>query len=454
MSLSTLIFYVRYSLQLMLLVSIFLIGEPRRKYFFLRLLPALAVYFAVMYVLYSMWSWINAAFGIQIPFVLSSIINFTCMFSMMLGIIYLCFDIKWLNVIFNGTGGYALQHATFCVLRMITYFSGTFNTQTPSGLLMDYLFIRILPYVAVALVFYFYVLKPKRRSGELEYKNARMILFSVIIFLGAIILNELAFLIPGENSLSDSFTSEVVCKGYSALCSVVSLAMLFSMSKNLKIEHDKYLQERIFEIQRSQYSISKETVELFNIKFHDMKHMIDALERDGGNFNNKNEVMAQLKKEVSGVGMIFDTGNKALDTVLMQKSLVCQNYGIRFTCMADGGLAKIIEDTDLYVLVANILDNAINAVKSLEEERRSIELTIGESGGALLINCENYCGKTTRFVDGLPVTDGDSRYHGFGTRSIVHTVEKYNGAARMYQDGDVFHTALVFPLDGEKKSDN
>ena len=437
--------YIRYSLQLMLLVSVFLIGEPRRKYFLVRLIPSLAVYFGVVTVLSFVWTWIGDVAGGPVPFVFSSIVNFTIMFAMMLGGIYVCFDVKLIDVIFDGTGGYALQHAIFCLITIITYFTGKFDTDTFGGLLLDYALFRIIPYVVVALVFYFYVIKPKRVSGELEYKNGRMIFFSAVIFLGAVILNEFAFFIPGSgNQLSNTFTSAVVCKGYSILCCVVSQAMLFSISKNEKTEHDKYLQKRIFEIQRSQYSISKETVELFNIKFHDMKHMIDVL--GSGDANGKEDVIKSLKEEISGTGVIFDTGNKALDTVLMQKSLVCQSNGIRFTCLADGQLTKIIDDMDLYVLVANILDNAINAVKPLEEAKRSIELTIGESGGALLVRCENYCGKDTRFVDGLPVTDGDKRYHGFGTRSILHTVEKYKGAARMYQDGDVFHTDLVFPL--------
>ena len=437
--------YIRYSLQLLLLVSIFLIGESRKKYFLVRLISSLAVYFGVVAVLSYVWTWIGDAAGAPVPFVFSSIVNFTVMFGMMLGGIYVCFDIKLIDVIFDGTGGYALQHAIFCFITIITYFTGTFDTDTFGGLVLDYALLRIIPYVAVALFFYFYVIKPKRRSGELEYKNGRMIFFSAVIFLGAVILNEFAFFIPGSgNQLSNTFTSAVVCKGYSILCCVVSLAMQFSISKNEKTEHDKYLQERIFEIQRSQYSISKETVELFNIKFHDMKHMIDVL--GSGDANGKEEVIKSLKEEISGAGMIFDTGNKVLDTVLMQKSLVCQSNGIHFTCLADGQLTKIIDDMDLYVLVANILDNAINAVKPLEESKRGIELTIGESGGALLVRCENYCGKNTNFVNGLPVTDGDKRYHGFGTRSILHTAEKYKGAARMYQDGDVFHTDIVFPL--------
>lgn len=437
--------YIRYSVQLMLLVSIFLFDEPRRKHFSLRLAGSLILYFGVTCILAYLWTWIQNGTGVVVPFVLSSIINFTVMFAMMLGIIYLCFGVKPIDVLFDGTGGYALQHAVFCFVTIVTYFTGSFDTSTALGLFLDYALLRILPYVFVMLIFYFYVIKPRRRKGELEYKNKTMIFFSVIIFLVAVILNEFAFFIPGESTtLSSTFTSSVVCKGYSLICCVVSLALQFTISKSEKIEHDKYLQERVFEIQRSQYSISKETVELFNIKFHDMKHMIDVL--GSGDYSGKEDVIKSLKEEVSGMGMIFDTGNKALDTVLMQKSLVCQSNDIRLSCMADGQLAKIIEDMDLYVLIANILDNAINAVKQLDKDRRSIDLTIGESGGALLIRCENFCGKDTQFVDGLPVTDSDKRYHGFGTRSIVHTAEKYNGAARMYQEGDVFHTDVIFPL--------
>lgn len=437
--------YVRYSLQLILLVSIFLIHEPRRKYFFARLLPSLVVYFGVVYLLSNVWTWINNSSGITIPFMFSSIFNFTCMFLLMLGIIYLCFNIKLIDVLFDGTGGYALQHAIFCLITIITYFTGNIDTGSLGGLLLDYALLRIAPYAIVALIIYFYVIKPKWKNGELEFKNKKVLLFSVIIFLGAIILNEFTFYVPGEPAtITTTFTSAVVCKGYSIICCVVSLSMLFSITKTEKIERDKYLQERIFEIQKSQYSISKETVELVNIKFHDIKHIIGVLK--SGDSKGNGEMLEKLNEEVSKMGVIFDTGNKSLDTVLMQKALICQNNDIRFTCAADGELTKIIDDIDLYVLLANILDNAIKAVKTLDKHLRSIELTIGESGGTLLISCENFCEKNNEFIDGLPVTDGDKRYHGFGTRSIVHTAEKYNGAVSMSQEDGVFRTNIIFPL--------
>lgn len=62
-----------------------------------------------------------------------------------------------------------------------------------------------------------------------------------------------------------------------------------------------------------------------------------------------------------------------LSTVLIKKSLLCEPKKIELTCMADGKCLNHMDAVDLYALVSNILDNAIeSAVRLPESEQRTI----------------------------------------------------------------------------------
>ncbi len=56
------------------------------------------------------------------------------------------------------------------------------------------------------------------------------------------------------------------------------------------------------------------------------------------------------------------TKNAAPDVVLTGKNLSCTSQNITLTYMADGRRIGFMEDSDIYALFGNILDNAIDAV--------------------------------------------------------------------------------------------
>lgn len=124
------------------------------------------------------------------------------------------------------------------------------------------------------------------------------------------------------------------------------------------------------------------------------------------------------------------TGNDALDAILSEKGLACEQSGIAFRCMADGAAVGFMASTDIYSLFGNALDNAIEASRALERcEDRSISLTTRAVAGLLLVHVENrFAGSLSLGSDGLPLSSkGDDMHHGFGMRSMRLTAERYDG---------------------------
>ena len=86
--------------------------------------------------------------------------------------------------------------------------------------------------------------------------------------------------------------------------------------------------------------------------------------------------------------------------------------------------------SDIYFLLVNIIDNAIEASEAFEEkEKRVISLTASKKHGVLLIEETNYYkGEVSINSDGsIKTTKENKKYHGYGTKSIAYIVKKYDG---------------------------
>ena len=138
----------------------------------------------------------------------------------------------------------------------------------------------------------------------------------------------------------------------------------------------------------------------------------------------------------------------ALDVALSSKVLACQSQQITLTCLADGRSLGFMEDSDVYALFGNILDNAIEAASKISDpDKRQISLTVSNREGFLLIEAENFFSGEVTFEQGLPVTTKEDRgFHGFGTRSIQILTEKYGGDLSMTVEDGIFRLSIMLPI--------
>ena len=206
--------------------------------------------------------------------------------------------------------------------------------------------------------------------------------------------------------------------------------------------------------QKGQYQLSKETIELINHKCHDLKHQVQAI-RVVKDEKERETYLEKIEKSVQIYSAIVRTGNEILDTILTEKSLICENSGIHINCVADGSLLAFMNPVDLYTLFGNALDNAIEAVRKLEsKEKRVIDIMLYERQRFLMLQIVNpMCGEV-KFEDGLPLTTkAKNGYHGYGMKSMLHTIQKYEGHLTTEVKNGCFYFNVMLPLerDSNKK---
>ena len=206
--------------------------------------------------------------------------------------------------------------------------------------------------------------------------------------------------------------------------------------------------------QKGQYQLSKETIELINHKCHDLKHQVQAI-RAVKDEKERETYLEKIEKSVQIYSAIVRTGNEILDTILTEKSLICENSGIHINCVADGSLLAFMNPVDLYTLFGNALDNAIEAVRKLEsKEKRVIDIMLYERQSFLMLQIvDPMCGEV-KFEDGLPLTTkAKNGYHGYGMKSMLHTIQKYEGHLTTEVKNGCFYFNVMLPLerDSNKK---
>lgn len=199
---------------------------------------------------------------------------------------------------------------------------------------------------------------------------------------------------------------------------------------------------------KAKYSLAKENIDLINRKCHDLKHQMRAL-KNMEESEARTQYVSELEHSLQIYDAIVKTGNEALDTILTEKSLYCEANRILVNCVADGEKLDFINPVDLYAIFGNAMDNAIESIQSVSDSGpRVIDVLVYVKQQFLAISITNPIdGALLKFEDGLPVTTKEKNgYHGFGLKSIRHTVEKYGGFVTVEVKGGSFSLRILFPL--------
>lgn len=209
--------------------------------------------------------------------------------------------------------------------------------------------------------------------------------------------------------------------------------------------------QNVVNMQYANYQLSRESMEMVNRKYHDLKHQIAVL-RSEIDSKDKTAVLDQLEREIRAFDIQCHTGNRVMDAILTRKSAYCQDHGIQFTCVADGHALDFMGVVELSTLLGNALDNAIEGVsKVAEPEQRVIHLSVSQQRGFLRMSLENRCLEDVATGKELPqTTKADRSQHGYGLKSIRSTVEQYGGSLTLKAENGWFTLGVLIPMEQAK----
>lgn len=209
---------------------------------------------------------------------------------------------------------------------------------------------------------------------------------------------------------------------YSSVGAIFVMLLQADLVRSQRKERERTILQTMMAAQKEQYKNGVENAELVNEKYHDMKKLLSSYQKE----LNPNDLKA-LNEAINGYDDHIETGNEALDTLMTEMRGLCRRQNVQFTSYVDGSMLSFMDKLDLYMLLKNALDNALQAVTELpSKEELFIALSIRQEDGFVVLHLENPCGDV-RMKDGIPQTKQNQAYHGYGIKSMVHTAEKYGG---------------------------
>ncbi len=416
--------------------------ERRRKFPFLLAACILVCMEVILMVSLLYGYFTNSIFAYGTPAVglgdsLFKIVYYLLIFFLTFLCFLICFrssDGKW-KILFYCSGGYAAQHLAFNVSNMIRRGAGV-----EGGV---WSFCIEAGVCAVTYFFIWLILVRGRRPADGE-KNVKLkTLFSMFVLFVCIGLSRIT---TDDSTRGDlAFWAESL---YAVISCLLILGMLFSITQNDRKQDEVDMMSELLQREKEQFRLTKENIDIINIKCHDLKHQLGALR---GNLSEK------YVKEIEDAVMIYNstvkTGNDVLDVILTEKSLLCEKNHVCLTCALNGKQLAFMENMDIYSLFGNALSNAMESVgKIADEEKRCISITSKDVGEFFSVHIENFYEGEIQFENGLPMTRGDKNYHGFGLKSMKHIVERYGGCMSISAENGKFCLDLLFPPDAAEQA--
>ncbi|MFR2215053.1 MAG: ATP-binding protein [Ruminococcus sp.] len=344
-----------------------------------------------------------------------------CVFLLMLLYIRMAGELPWRETGFFCAKAFINAEFAASLCWQIHYFyTGDFSGRekgTPEQMLWRVLHMVVI-YAVLYILIYLIERYLKKDIEELQITRRELLVVYFVMIMVYCISNVSYVDVKSIFSAGTAMDVFII----RTLADLSGMAVLYAYHiqvKEIQMRFEKDTLRNIMDMQYKNYKLSKESIDIVNQKYHDLKHQINLL-KSGADSEKAGEYLEQMEREIKIYETQNKTGNKVLDTILTSKSMHCQRHGIELKFMGEGQLLNFMEDMDISALFGNMLDNAIESVVKIKDrQKRLISLHVIQDKQFIRIRTENYCEENVQFQDGIPITTKkDKRFHGYGMKSM------------------------------------
>lgn len=406
--------------------------------------------------LYLIKKYLDVFFPLRKGQLLQTVIGYGIYF-LITSITYLCFDIPLLNTLINIVlligitffydAGYKKKlwsvfvlYITYAFIEIavtiLTLHSG-FNWFSSLGYSnIFWLFvIKILQFFAVLMIQN--VVKIKS-TGEVPF---HFLLVSIFLPISSILMMIQITNIENIEARTIIFVILIL---------LIINAMVFFLYDSFSLLYERQLKAAVIEQERQYYyhqcELMKETTEDVRDFRHDMNNHIMMMQEllDKNKVSDACDYVHSLSSRVKDIEMIYaSTGNVVIDSIINYK--LTNIAGVNWDIYVDATVPTElpVEIVDLSIILTNLLDNALRALKKIKDGKLIIRINYRK--GLLFIIIQNSYDGDLQYENGELVTTKREEGHGRGLKLVEKAVEKYNGLLKITHDDKLFSAeALLY----------
>lgn len=316
---------------------------------------------------------------------------------------------------------------------------------------MQVVFVALI-YGMISLILYALIHKQLPKDGSMNVTHKEF-LSALIMAVTVFAVSNLSY-VTENTPFSTSYSIEI--GNIRTMVDLGGVAILYAhlvQCCEIRVKRELEAVQNVLQNQYVQYKQSRDSIELINYKYHDLKHQIAFL-RSEEDPRKRRKFLDKMEAEIKQYEAQNKTGNKVLDTVLTTKSLYCAKHDITFTCVADGTLLEFMDVMDTCSIFGNAIDNAIECeLKITDKEKRLIHVTVSRQKNFLILRFENYYDMELKYKQGrLITTKKEKEYHGYGLKSIQYIADKYDGAVSIDTKNNWFDLKILIPMSDMEKA--
>ncbi len=178
---------------------------------------------------------------------------------------------------------------------------------------------------------------------------------------------------------------------------------------------------------------------------HDFHHHLQVLDSylEAGELTRARDYVKELDAKLQNVDTLLKTGNVSLDAILSAKIAQAREESVAVTVKANVPDGLLLSDVELSIVIGNLLDNAIEACRTLQGEK-FIRLYLSVKGKMLYFSMLNSSGPKLSKTGNLFQTRKGG-LHGFGLRRAEAIITSHGGWIKYNSEDGAFTSEFLVP---------
>ncbi len=387
---------------------------------------------------------IKACVFVLVQFTFISIVNIYSPSEQYLDVIEMLFSWIYLNSISYDSKIKNLMFAilvefSIALMNMIIVYSLSFllYRQIDFFPLMEEWRIPVVIFVQAVHTLVFWLIARAFRKTDLHLTNREYLLAAGLLVIG----NALCESVDGIMFDADHLSIYMIIALYLIILLNIVVFLLFtSISKHtLQVEKQTLKLQELEQQGNSLEKLLAVQKEMFSLR-HDMKHLVTYLKKDTVN----KEIAETIRKYENFNDELVPivTLVPAFNNVINIKREEAIQKGISFVSIVNITKDPNIEESDAYLLLSNLLDNAIQHIGM----EKNIRLTMNTQANFLRVSVVNSVDRQVLDEDGNMIRFNDKKSHGYGIGTIKEIVKKYDGIFEFRQIGFDLEAQFVIEI--------
>lgn len=228
------------------------------------------------------------------------------------------------------------------------------------------------------------------------------------------------------------------------IVSVMQFSNMNTEEKFVRAEEKAKRSKMLIDMKSEQYNMITEKIEKTRKSRHDIHHHINVVYQLAK--ENKIEQLIEYLEEYNKIDstkepMVY-CNNSTVDAILNHYILLAKDNGIEVHLNVALPEELKIRDTDLCIVIGNLLENAIEASK--KEKNKRIKLRINRSNEYICMLVSNlYNGEIKKGHSGYYSRKREFKDTGIGLSSVSAVVEKYDGRMEIDHTNGEFNVFIM-----------